>query len=292
MSSSKRLQVKTLIQNEISRLHNIENSCDFENLLKNIKERFDIDNLKPMDDAFIKNEYALSLLEHWLECSIKGYAQHIRLNLDSTAGAGAADIETTLKDEEERLTRLFREGEHLEVEWCCRRAHHLIQNQHDIFQKPSARKQQYLDSLKESCLQLLSPPSISVVHEKDNYKVIQIHGIFITCSRLMDELVQHKRQSPDFEELRIICGSHLIIDCDLDQAVWHGTNIAISTEKLFAAADKDVCWNVSGVSNNHRYERAAENASSSTDDGKPGNNEFYTMNARGVIKVKWPQLSS
>ena len=266
MSSSNRREIEALIQKEISRLHNFSN-FSFETMIQNVKQKFNIGYLESIDETFIENEYSQSLLKHWLECSLKGYAQYIRSKLSYTP---TVDLVETLNDEKKRLIHPFIEcvEEKWLDKWLCQPAHQLIQNEQHVFKKPSARKFEYFKSLSECCHLLLSAQFDPVVHEKDNHRVIQLCGISITCSQVMEALVQQKLKYPNVEELHIFCGSHLIIDCDLEQTFWHGTNIVISTDKLFV--DRDVCWDVSGNGNSHKYESAAENASSTEQDGKAG----------------------
>lgn len=104
--------------------------------------------------------------------------------------------------------------------------------------------------VKRICRQLTfeSTTIIQLIKEQGGRLTIEARGMAITFSRILEQLNRLKMKNTQVTELRIVCTVALHIDCDLDNEIWHGTNLVIATDHLYLADRLDrYNWDVSGL---------------------------------------------
>jgi len=108
---------------------------------------------------------------------------------------------------------------------------------------------------KVTCKRFLLPVNEIKFMEEDGKQIISIKGVAIFVSKMIEKMNEFKDKNPDVEEIKIVGLKSVHIDCDLDNEIWHGINLAIVTDKLIvddvpnddsALHLRGVCWNVSG----------------------------------------------
>lgn len=132
--------------------------------------------------------------------------------------------------------------------------------------------------IKDTCRQLLLQPetTVKLLTEKGSQQIIEARGTAITCSRIIEKLIQLKRKNPNVGELRIVCTTALHIDCNLDQKIWHGTNVVVVTDNLYVISNgkSNRCWDVSGLDGKGHLSTTAESGREPGEDAQPGNQTY------------------
>ena len=59
---------------------------------------------------------------------------------------------------------------------------------------------------------------------------LAVSGAYVKVSSLKEKIEELKRVNEAVEELRLVGLSALHIDCDLDQSIWHGTNLSVNSK--------------------------------------------------------------
>jgi hypothetical protein len=91
-------------------------------------------------------------------------------------------------------------------------------------------------------------------------------GAVVQSSKIFREAERQKKNT-SAEELHIVGLTLVIIDCDLESANWHRTNVVIVADQL--VVHKDVRWDVSGLDIQDRFQKAP-NGQGSGSHGSPG----------------------
>jgi hypothetical protein len=130
--------------------------------------------------------------------------------------------------------------------------------------------------VKETCESFLLPKTVVDVQKEDGKEIISIKGVAVFSSKILQEMINLKRQNSNVKEIKIVGLLSVHVDCDLESKDWHGMNVGIVTDKLYV--DKKVCWDVSGQHENHQpegkynfiFSNGCHDVRRLTDLGKPG----------------------
>jgi hypothetical protein len=111
-------------------------------------------------------------------------------------------------------------------------------------------------------------------------------GAVVQSSKIFREAERQKKNT-SAEELHIIGLMLVIIDCDLESANWHGTNVVIVADHL--VVHKDVCWDVSGLDIQDRFQKAP-NGQGSGSHGSPGQCLIFFLLDLMFRKTNFPNI--
>jgi hypothetical protein len=106
--------------------------------------------------------------------------------------------------------------------------------------------------IKETCESFLLPKTVVDVQKEDGKEIISIKGVVVFVSKILQEMIDLKRQNLNVKEIKIVGLLSVHVDCDLESGDWHGMNVGIVTDKLYV--DKEVHWDVSGQNSNNQGE--------------------------------------
>ena len=96
---------------------------------------------------------------------------------------------------------------------------------------------------KETCERLLLPIATFEFKTEGSKNIVVVKGMSIFVSQIIQKMLELKVQW-EAHEIQIVGLACVHIDCDLDREAWHGTNVAVVTDKLFV--DEEVRWDLSG----------------------------------------------
>jgi hypothetical protein len=102
--------------------------------------------------------------------------------------------------------------------------------------------------IKETCKTFLLPKTVVAIDEVDGKEIISIKGVAVFVSKILQKMIDLKRQNSNVQEIKIVGLLSAHVDCDLESKDWHGMNVGIVTDKIYV--DKEVCWDVSGQHGN------------------------------------------
>jgi hypothetical protein len=106
--------------------------------------------------------------------------------------------------------------------------------------------------IKETCESFLLPKTVIAVQNEDGKEIISIKGVAVLVSKILQEMIDLKRQNSHVQEIKIVGLLSVHVDCDLESKDWHGMNVGVVTDKLYV--DKEVHWDVSGQHGNDQPE--------------------------------------
>ena len=117
--------------------------------------------------------------------------------------------------------------------------------------------------VKETLRKLLSPFGVrQELVEEGGRSILKFSAISLVWSEIKDSVTKK------VDELHLVGLAAIHVDDDLLNSDWHGTNILITTAKLFVSGD--VCWDVSGLDAKPHSSTKARNASLAGADGAAG----------------------
>ncbi|XP_057365150.1 uncharacterized protein LOC130685885 [Daphnia carinata] len=132
-------------------------------------------------------------------------------------------------------------------------------------------------------LKLYLLPRTKVETTDDNgRKIIFVRGKVVFLSKVIDKMEKLKKDDVGLQEIKIVGLKSVHIDCNLDNDIWHGTNLGLDTDKIIV--DDEFSWNFSGQHNNE------QNAREPRQPGESGGNVHIICNEM-VNAKQWTIIS-
>lgn len=123
------------------------------------------------------------------------------------------------------------------------------------------------DNLTTKLQSLLLPHVEMIEKTEDGRKIVVVKGNVISISKIKPQIEKLVSKS---EEIQIVGLVSIYVDCDLENDIWHGTNLTIVTDKLFVTDKKRILWDVSGCNKNEPLLGKAEDGQLPGEDGAAG----------------------